>query len=63
LTQFPGGIGMELRSFRGNVMFSIGPNSELGGPNDTACHLDIPMRNCSLYLDDHEVVKNGQIVG
>ncbi|HET7529328.1 MAG TPA: leucyl aminopeptidase [Mycobacteriales bacterium] len=63
LTQFPGGIGMELRSFRGNVMFSIGPNSELGGPNDTACHLDIPMRNCSLYLDDREVVKNGQIVG
>jgi 2,5-dihydroxypyridine 5,6-dioxygenase len=62
LTQFPGGIGMELRSFRGNVMFSIGPNSELGGPNDTACHLDIPMRNCSLYLDDREVVKNGQIV-
>jgi len=54
---------MELRSFRGNVMFSIGPNSELGGPNDTACHLDIPMRNCSLYLDDREVVKHGQIVG
>ncbi|HWB66944.1 MAG TPA: leucyl aminopeptidase [Mycobacteriales bacterium] len=62
LTQFPGGIGMELRSFRGNVMFSIGPNSELGGPNDTNCHLDIPMRDCSLYLDDREVVKSGQIV-
>jgi 2,5-dihydroxypyridine 5,6-dioxygenase len=63
LTQFPGGIGMELRSFRGNVMFSIGPNSELGGPNDTNCHLDIPMHGCSLYLDDREVVKHGQIVG
>jgi 2,5-dihydroxypyridine 5,6-dioxygenase len=62
LTQFPGGIGMELRSVRGNVMFSIGPNSELGGPNDTSCHLDIPMRNCSLFLDDRQVVKTGQIM-
>jgi 2,5-dihydroxypyridine 5,6-dioxygenase len=59
LTQFPGGMGMELRSFLGNVMFSTGPNNELGGPNDTACHLDIPMRNCSLFLDDEPVVLDG----
>jgi 2,5-dihydroxypyridine 5,6-dioxygenase len=63
LTQFPGGMGMELRSFYGNVMFSTGPNNELGGPNDTACHLDIPMRNCSLFLDDEPIVLNGDIVG
>ncbi len=62
LTQFPGGMGMELRSFYGNVMFSTGPNNELGGPNDTACHLDIPMRNCSLFLDDEPIVMNGKIV-
>lgn len=62
LTQFPGGMGMELRSFFGNVMFSTGPNNELGGPNDTACHLDIPMRDCSLYLDDEPVVINGDVV-
>jgi 2,5-dihydroxypyridine 5,6-dioxygenase len=43
-------------------MFSTGPNSELGGPNDTACHLDIPMRNCSLLLDDEPVVINGDVV-
>ncbi|MDT7710540.1 MAG: 2,5-dihydroxypyridine 5,6-dioxygenase, partial [Pseudonocardiales bacterium] len=49
LTQFPGGMGMELRSYYGNAMFSIGPNNELGGPNDTSCHLDIPMRGCSLF--------------
>jgi 2,5-dihydroxypyridine 5,6-dioxygenase len=61
LTQFPGGMGMELRSFYGNVMFSTGPNNELGGPNDTACHLDIPMRNCSLFLDDEPVVLDGDI--
>ncbi|ANI32683.1 leucyl aminopeptidase [Pseudomonas sp. JY-Q] len=60
--QFPGGMGMEARSFYGNVMFSTGPNNELGGSNDTACHLDIPMRNCSLFLDDAPVVIAGDIV-
>ncbi|WP_051580642.1 leucyl aminopeptidase [Pseudonocardia acaciae] len=59
---FPGGMGMELRSVYGNVMFSIGPNNELGGPNDTACHLDIPMRDCSLFLDDEPVVIDGDVV-
>ncbi|MEV7005087.1 leucyl aminopeptidase [Streptosporangium sp. NPDC051022] len=62
LTQFPGGMGMELRSFYGNVMFSIGPNNELGGPNDTPCHFDIPMRGCSLFLDDEPVVRDGDVV-
>jgi 2,5-dihydroxypyridine 5,6-dioxygenase len=62
LTQFPGGMGMELRSFHGNVMFSTGPNNELGGANDTACHLDIPMRNCSLFLDDEPIVLDGNVV-
>ncbi|MBS0252500.1 MAG: leucyl aminopeptidase [Proteobacteria bacterium] len=62
LTQFPGGMGMELRSFFGNVMFSTGPNNELGGPNDTACHLDIPMRDCNLFLDDEPIVLNGDVV-
>jgi len=59
---FPGGMGMEPRSFYGNVMFSTGPNNELGGPNDTACHLDIPMRSCSLFLDDEPIVIDGDIV-
>jgi 2,5-dihydroxypyridine 5,6-dioxygenase len=62
LTQFGGGMGMELRSFYGNVMFSIGPNNELGGPNDTPCHFDIPMRGCSLFLDDEPIVRDGDIV-
>ena len=61
LTQFGGGMGMELRSFYGNVMFSIGPNNELGGPNDTPCHLDIPMRGCSLWLDDRLIVDAGEL--
>jgi len=61
LTQFGGGMGMELRSFYGNVMFSIGPNNELGGPNDTPCHFDIPMRGASLYLDDVLIVDVGEL--
>jgi 2,5-dihydroxypyridine 5,6-dioxygenase len=55
-------IGMESRCFYGNVLFSTGPNSELGGSNDTACHMDIPMRNCSLYLDDEPVLIDGEFV-
>ena len=62
LHQFPGGMGMELRSFFGNVMFSIGPNNELGGPNNTPCHFDIPMRGASLFLDDEPVVVDGDVV-
>lgn len=56
------GMGMEPRSFYGNVLFSTGPNGELGGTNDTACHVDVPMRNCSLYLDDEPIVQGGDIV-
>ena len=59
---FPGGIGMEPRSYLGNVLFSTGPNNELGGANDTACHLDIPLRGCSLFLDDEAIVLDGNIV-
>jgi 2,5-dihydroxypyridine 5,6-dioxygenase len=53
---------MNSLSFYGNVLFSTGPNTELGGTNDTACHLDLPMRNCSLFLDDRQVLRNGDVV-
>jgi 2,5-dihydroxypyridine 5,6-dioxygenase len=55
------GIGMHPRSFYGNVLFSTGPNQELGGTNDTACHVDIPMRGCTLYLDEQPIVVDGDI--
>ena len=55
-------IGMESRAFYGNVLFSTGPNTELGGTNDTSCHIDIPMRNCSFYLDDEPVLVDGEFV-
>jgi 2,5-dihydroxypyridine 5,6-dioxygenase len=56
------GMGMHGRSFYGNVLFSTGPNGELGGPNETMCHVDVPMRNCSLYLDGEPIVVDGDIV-
>ena len=56
------GMGMHGRSFYGNVLFSTGPNGELGGPNQTLCHVDVPMRNCSLYLDEEPIVVDGDIV-
>ena len=55
-------IGMESRAFYGNVLFSTGPNSELGGSNDTPCHVDVPMRNCSVFLDDEPVLLDGEFV-
>ena len=56
------GHGMESRAFYGNVLFSIDPNTQTGGPNNTHCYLDIPMRGCSLFLDDRPVVVDGDIV-
>ncbi|MDX3905148.1 MAG: 2,5-dihydroxypyridine 5,6-dioxygenase [Pigmentiphaga sp.] len=53
---------MNALSFYGNVLFSLGPNVELGGDNDTACHLDIPLRGCSLTLDGVEIVRDGDVV-
>ncbi|MHA6729701.1 leucyl aminopeptidase [Devosia sp. A369] len=55
-------IGVNSLSYYGNVLFSLGPNTELGGTNDTACHLDIPLRNASLSLDGRVIVENGKIV-
>lgn len=49
-------------AFYGNVLFSMGPNSEVGGDNDTMCHIDMPMRNCSLTLDGQVIVEDGRLV-
>lgn len=56
------GHGMELRGFYGNVLFSTGPNTQVSGPNNTHCHLDMPMRNCSLFLDERPIVVGGDLV-
>ena len=53
---------MEARSFYGNFLFSTGPNLEGGGTRNTPCHLDIPMRGCSLILDGQPILDRQQIV-
>ncbi|MSO94910.1 MAG: leucyl aminopeptidase [Thermoleophilia bacterium] len=58
----PTALQMDLRSFAGNVLFSTGPNTDMGGPRDTPYHLDIPMRNCSLFLDGRVIVEDGRVV-
>lgn len=56
------GIGMDGRACYGNVLFSLGPDTEFGGDNDTPCHLDLPMQHCTLHLDNELIVDAGQIV-
>ncbi|MGE0723186.1 MAG: 2,5-dihydroxypyridine 5,6-dioxygenase [Alphaproteobacteria bacterium] len=55
-------IGMDGRAFYGNFLFSTGPNTEGGGKRNTPCHMDIPMRNCSVFVDDEPMVVKGKVV-
>jgi 2,5-dihydroxypyridine 5,6-dioxygenase len=54
-------ISVNSLSYYGNVLFSTGPNTELGGSNNTLCHMDIPLRKTSLSLDGVTIVDKGQI--
>ena len=54
--------GQDARAFEGNFLFSLGPNNEAGGPRTTPCHLDIPLRNCTVKLDDVVVVRDGKVI-
>ncbi|MEM7543517.1 MAG: leucyl aminopeptidase [Pseudomonadota bacterium] len=56
------GICMDGRAYYGNVLFSTGPNIEFGGTNNTSCHFDLPMKNCSLWLDDELIVQDGELI-
>lgn len=49
--------GQELRSTAGNFMWSTGPNRFAG--RETPAHLDIPMRDCTVEIDGHAVVRDG----
>lgn len=55
-------IGMDPRACAGNFLWSTGPNNEVGGTRDTACHIDIPMRGCTVRLDGEAVVRDGKLV-
>ncbi len=55
-------IAMDARAFAGNFLFSLGPNTEVGGNRNTACHIDIPLRHCTVMLDGQPVVRDGRVV-
>jgi 2,5-dihydroxypyridine 5,6-dioxygenase len=53
-------LGIDARAFEGNFLFSTGPNHHAG--RYPICHFDIPMRNCSVFLDGTPTVIEGTIV-
>lgn len=55
-------IGMDARAYEGNFLFSLGPNNEAGGNRTTTCHIDIPLRNCTVRLDGEDVVRQGKVL-
>jgi 2,5-dihydroxypyridine 5,6-dioxygenase len=50
------------RAFAGNFLFSTGPNTQGGGTRTTRGHYDVPMRDCSVFLDGEQVIDRGRIV-
>ena len=52
--------GTELRAFAGNFLYSTGANEVAG--RHTAGHFDLPMRHCTVQLDDVTVVDAGKVV-
>ena len=53
--------GTELRAFAGNFLYSTGANEVAG--RFTAGHFDLPMRGCTVRLDDRVVVDAGRLQG
>ena len=53
--------GTELRAFAGNFLYSTGANEVAG--RHTLGHFDLPLRNCTVALDDATVVDRGKLVG
>ena len=53
--------GTELRAFAGNFLFSTGANEAAN--RYTLGHFDLPLRNCTVNLDDIVVVERGSLQG
>ncbi|MCW5628046.1 MAG: peptidase M29 [Rhodoferax sp.] len=53
--------GTELRAFAGNFLYSTGANEVAG--RHTLGHFDLPLRGCTVTLDDTVVVADGQLQG
>lgn len=52
--------GTELRAYAGNFLFSTGANEFAG--RFTQGHFDLPIRGCTIALDDQVVVQEGNLV-
>jgi len=61
--QGPGGA-MDAESFYGDVLLGIGANHFicLGGKTVTSAHIDVCLRDCSMWVDDLQVLEDGKIV-
>lgn len=53
--------GTELRAFAGNFLYSTGANEFAG--RHTPGHFDLPLRGCSIDLDDIPIVVDGMLLG
>ncbi|MBI3707856.1 MAG: peptidase M29, partial [Proteobacteria bacterium] len=53
--------GTELRAFAGNFLYSTGANEAAG--RHTLGHFDLPLRNCTIALDDRIIVDRGVLQG
>jgi 2,5-dihydroxypyridine 5,6-dioxygenase len=53
--------GTELRAFAGNFLYSTGANEVTG--RHTLGHFDLPMRGCTIALDDVVIVRDGVLQG
>jgi 2,5-dihydroxypyridine 5,6-dioxygenase len=53
--------GTELRAFAGNFLYSTGANETAG--RHTLGHFDLPMRGCTVRLDDRVIVDQGALQG
>jgi 2,5-dihydroxypyridine 5,6-dioxygenase len=52
--------GTELRAFAGNFLYSTGANEVAG--RFTRGHFDLPLRGCTITLDDRVVVEAGRLL-
>ena len=52
--------GTEARAYAGNFLYSTGANETAG--RFTAGHFDLPMRECTVRLDDRVVVERGVLI-
>ncbi len=51
-----------VRGFAGNFLFSTGPNTQGGGTRVTKGHYDLPMKDCTAYLDDDMIIEAGTYI-